>query len=393
MRVLIYNKFPQVRGLHHAILGCALFVTLVAPAFAGSYPIGDFNPYERWEVDAKFSFGESVLARYSSFSLLNPTFGFDRRSRSSAFLEEEGNYSSGGSAVDGGMTMPAMNLAAGSFSAIRMSSPRDETPSPGLVINGVAPGSSAFSIDSGRATTITSVISGEEGPLVKTGQGTLILTGGNSYAGGTTVNAGTLLVNNSTGIGTGTGEVVVNAGGTLGGFGRVGEVLVNEGATLAPGSQANADMGIFQTGSLTLAPNSILSLNLSGGTGLDGLGAGSLYDQVQVTGALLIEGTLSLVLSGPLAAGDKFFILLNDGTDSIGGGGFSNVTNGIYTQDGYVFSVNYFDGLDGNDVSVSVTTAPEPSTWVAGFLAILAAAYQGKRLRAARVAAVCVARI
>ncbi|HMP06762.1 MAG TPA: autotransporter-associated beta strand repeat-containing protein, partial [Lacipirellulaceae bacterium] len=51
--------------------------------------------------------------------------------------------------------------------------------------------------------------------------GTLTLTGANSYAGGTAVNGGRLLVNNAAGSGTGSGDVVVNAG-TLGGAGTIG---------------------------------------------------------------------------------------------------------------------------------------------------------------------------
>lgn len=48
--------------------------------------------------------------------------------------------------------------------------------------------------------------------ITKTGQGIVVLTNGtNNYGGGTTVTVGTLLVNNTTGNGTGTGAVIVNS--------------------------------------------------------------------------------------------------------------------------------------------------------------------------------------
>ena len=56
---------------------------------------------------------------------------------------------------------------------------------------------------------------GGGGSLTKIGPATFIVSGANSYTGGTIVNAGALVVNNITGSGTGTGAVNVNAG-TLG---------------------------------------------------------------------------------------------------------------------------------------------------------------------------------
>lgn len=64
--------------------------------------------------------------------------------------------------------------------------------------------------------------------LTKTGAGTQILTGASTYSGGTTVSTGTLLVNNTTGSGTGSGTVTVSLGATFGGTGPVsGATTIN----------------------------------------------------------------------------------------------------------------------------------------------------------------------
>ena len=94
--------------------------------------------------------------------------------------------------------------------------------------------------------------SGTGSTVVKNGAGTLTLNGTNTYAGGTTVNAGLLNLNGSV-----TSVVTVNNGGTLGGTGTAGGgVTVGGGGTIAPG-------------------NSIGTLNVIGAVTFD---AGSTFD-------------------------------------------------------------------------------------------------------------------
>ncbi len=125
-------------------------------------------------------------------------------------------------------------------------------------------------------------------PLVKTGPGTLVLSGNNLYGGGTTINAGKLLANNTYGSATGPSNVVVNAGGTLGGTGSIsGLVLV--GGTITPGQSA---------GNLTLAGGLDLS---SGGTYAWELAANSTnnpgtdFDLISLTGGSLVPGGASKI--------------------------------------------------------------------------------------------------
>ena len=70
-----------------------------------------------------------------------------------------------------------------------------------------------------------------QGSLIKSGAGSLVLSGDSTYRGPTTVNAGVLKVDGSL-----VSQVTVNKGGTLGGAGRVGALLANSGATVAPGN-------------------------------------------------------------------------------------------------------------------------------------------------------------
>lgn len=105
-----------------------------------------------------------------------------------------------------------------------------------------------------HVSTVISEINGSNG-ITKSGQGTLVLSGANTYSGGTTVSEGTLRAANTTGSATGSGAVTVASGATLSGTGRVvpdtgtpanNTVTVN--GTLKPGTD-------IATGHLTIGSN------------------------------------------------------------------------------------------------------------------------------------------
>ena len=130
------------------------------------------------------------------------------------------------------------------------------------------------------STTFSGVISdgGEEGgvggSLTKVDSGSLELSGVNTYTGGTTVSAGTLIVSNTTGSATGTGAVSVNAG-TLGGSGIIfGAVTVNSGAFLAPahGTKTQSTLTIQSRAHLQFRLDLHLHLQSQGKAGEDGQG-------------------------------------------------------------------------------------------------------------------------
>jgi autotransporter-associated beta strand protein len=211
------------------------------------------------------------------------------------------------------------------------------------------------------------------GSLTKTGTGAFTLTGANTYTGGTTVNGGSLFVNNTTGSGTGTGNVTVTAIGaaigTLGGNGTIsGLVTVNGGATLAPGPTGDGSTGILNTGDFTLASGSNFSVDLEGPV------AGTDYDQVFVFGAVsILDANLALNLVSGLNVGDQLFIVESTGAVT---GTFAGLPNSgdMFTQDGVTFMIEYYPSgvaLGGNvELSVVSTAVPEPTTWIGGALAI-----------------------
>ena len=82
------------------------------------------------------------------------------------------------------------------------------------------------------STSVSGTITGD-GSVIKTGSGTLTLSGINSYTGPTIVNAGALIVD---GWIAPSSLTTVQAGALLGGSGTVGSTLVSAGAAFAPGS-------------------------------------------------------------------------------------------------------------------------------------------------------------
>lgn len=126
--------------------------------------------------------------------------------------------------------------------------------------------------------------SGAVARITKVGTGTWTLTNASTYTGGTFVNGGTLMLNNSTESATGTGDVMINRDGKLAGSGTVaGKVVVKTGGTLAPGNgvgtlACDSDVVVTEWG--------ILEIDINQGTPAN--------DILKVKGTLHMSGTVKL---------------------------------------------------------------------------------------------------
>jgi len=187
---------------------------------------------------------------------------------------------------------------------------------------------------------ISGPINGNVTAITKSGAGTAELTSANSHKG-TTITAGKLLINNTTGSGTGTGPVTVN-GGTLGGIGIISGAVTfgTNGGSIAPGSA---------TGTLTI--NNSVDFTSAGAKrfAVTYNEAGD-YSTLAVNGAVTLDSAvLEVTVNTAITGIESLFVIVNDGSDAVTGT-FAGLPEGaLFKVGAQSFSVHYAaDSSTGN---------------------------------------------
>jgi fibronectin-binding autotransporter adhesin len=236
---------------------------------------------------------------------------------------------------------------------------------------GIANGSGTFGgvIQNGGGSSVLT--------LVKTGTGTQILGGTNTYSGTTTVSAGTLLINGSLGntavsvtngaslVNNGSigGTVTTGASGMVSGTGTFsGAVTIN--GTLAPGNSPGYQS---YASDLTLGSASTTMMELSGLSRSDLTHSGSsYYDAVDVGGTLTLDGTVQVVWHNSFTASlGNSFNLFDWGAVNASGFNVSSdlvlpALDGGLTWDTSAFTTNG-----------TITVIPEPAAALLGGFGLL----------------------
>jgi uncharacterized repeat protein (TIGR03803 family)/autotransporter-associated beta strand protein len=278
-----------------------------------------------------------------------------------------GNTYNGGTTISNGILVLGTGGSLYSSGAVQVNSTFDISQAGSQTIGDlsgsgtVALGSSGLTVGTANSTTFSGSITdggiggGTGGSLVKQGIGTLTLTAANAYSGGTIISGGTALANNSTGSGTGSGNVTINSGGTLGGSGTIAassgnSILVASGGDITPGS---APVGSVAQNFLSItAPSAatpVLTFDAPSGATLNvpqmtfNLGSGAAPSD---NSGLTFSGSSSYI---KLTANVPGEVLFNDNPIQI-----NDLTNGVLAAKGdYLL----FQGQANSDYSGLTVTA------------------------------------
>jgi autotransporter-associated beta strand protein len=235
---------------------------------------------------------------------------------------------------------------------------------------------------SSQLTIVNDIYVGAGTPgLTKSGGGTLVLSGNNSYTGTTTVfaNSGELIINGNT---SGQGNYFINSDSRLGGNGTIGLAAGN--SVWISGSPGELSPGYASTGPFS-------GESYSAGADINTVGSLGVVGDVDLGGSLLIDlmssdqDQLNVVGDFAILAGPNALLEINGMTDltsvdfwgilgwttlgqsidlvtfsTFGGGAFANIGfNQEFTDAG---GRNAILGLDGDSIFLMAT--PEPASIV-----------------------------
>jgi autotransporter-associated beta strand protein len=234
-----------------------------------------------------------------------------------------------------------------------------------VVKNSSAGGTSMLTVNPGVgvSTTFGGLIAGTNGgtqgdvALRKTGAGTLILTGANSFSGATTVDGGTLIA-------------AATAGSALA---STGSISISNGGTLFLG----ANNQINNAANMTLSGGTFAKGNFSEGSA-SGLGLGALILAGASSHLDFGTGTVGALAFASLNTGG-FTLTVDNWTGTGAAGGNNSTDRLIFASDqtgnlgsfffaGYGLGAMEFDL--GNGLYEIVPAVPEPATYISGILVL-----------------------
>jgi hypothetical protein len=199
-------------------------------------------------------------------------------------------------------------------------------------------------------TTFSGIISGN-GSLIMSGSTRLTLQGASTYLGGTIIELGGLVANNSTGSATGPGPVQVNRD-TLGGRGTIaGAVTIGDGTRPTAYLEPSVD-----SKHATLTIQSLLTFRSDASYNYKINNTSMVADQVIANGVTIGTGAqfrLNTTGNKKLPIGTVFTALNNTSVLPINGT-FTNLADGSTLTGGRNNFQASYEGGDGNDLTLTV---------------------------------------
>jgi autotransporter-associated beta strand protein len=349
-----------------------------APVIIGNSGTGTYNMSDG---TANFGAGLRVATNTGSVGVVNQTGGVLTISGGSLSMGAAGAaiYNLNGGMLQIGGTNP-ITTGAGTYQ-FNLGGGTIQVLGSNLIsnINFDLGGGSVSTIDTnGLAATFSGALSGGGG-LAKAGVGTLVLSGANSYAGGTFLNAGVINVTADNNLGAASGALTFNGGALQLGaaFNTARDVVLNSGTIDTNGFNTTFSGAFSGAGGLTKQGAGILTLSgasaYAGPTSVDAgtLQAGAANAFAPTSAFTIASGSTldlnsfnqtigSLAGAGALTLGSATLTTGGDGTSTTfsggisGRGGLTKVGTGALTLSG----VNTYTGdtaISGGNLFVAST--------------------------------------